>query len=610
MLSVNKPKLVIWLLPVLLVLVTLSYWPGLSGPFLFDDKPNITDNPAVQVGDWTVASVQTAATAYGSGLPHRPISTLSIALDYSLWSGDVFGFKVSNLLFHLVNTILVFVLAGRLLRLVDPQDSRHWGEGAAFLVAAVWALHPLQVSTVLYVVQRMEMLAAMFILLSLLAYIEGRERLSSEPSSGWSFLGLAGFMTSLAFLSKETGVLAPLFMLALELTAFRSVSSSARNVRVLKGLFSAVLVAYLLIYLVWLVPEYVDSGRFVTREFTWGERLLTQLRVLPMYIGWILFPLPDQYLFYYDHYDHSMSLVQPMTTLLGGGAIFLLAMAAWFTRKRLPLVSLGLAWFFLAHSLTSNIFSLELVFEHRNYLALFGIILALTGLMRWLNWRPSFGASWVIGVSLILGLMSITAVRTATWGDRLNLARHHVEVNPASPRAGLDLAEIYLEFSDGLANSLFMEMAMSEFERVADLPKATMIPDQALILNLVHLETKIPTHVWRRLYKKAQGRPLAAPELDAVYSLIQSGYKGVEIPSERLRMLFEILQARPETPPVLFVRFGYYAAKTLEDSDWAEEAFLEAKDRLSGSPQDLAALRSELQEAKISVPGLSCYPTN
>src|SRR3546814_2498510 len=96
------------------------------------------------------------------------------------WPADPRPFKATNLLIHLLNTLLVFVLARQLLGLAKCDKPLI----AATLCAALWALHPMQVSTVLYVVQRMTELAALFSLLGLICYVHGRsEEHTSELQS-------------------------------------------------------------------------------------------------------------------------------------------------------------------------------------------------------------------------------------------------------------------------------------------------------------------------------------------------------------------------------------------------------------------------------------------
>ena len=176
----------IFLYAFLLIITALIYWPGLSGDFLFDDFPNIVTNPAVHAETINLDTLQQAAKAYEPGIVvGRPLATISFAIDYSLGGKNPWGYKLVNLLIHLIDSLLIFTLTRRLLAL--PRAGAPWSSTAAFAIALLWAVHPLQVSAIFYIVQRMETLALTFILLALLAYLRGRLR-QRDGMRGWPWL--------------------------------------------------------------------------------------------------------------------------------------------------------------------------------------------------------------------------------------------------------------------------------------------------------------------------------------------------------------------------------------------------------------------------------------
>jgi len=199
----------------LLALVGLViYWNGLNGGFIFDDFPNLVDDP-----DWRLTSLDGASVAQvmGSGVTGdvgRPLALLSFGLNYYFTGLAAWPMKATGLALHLLNSALVFALAsaliGRVLRISAAQARL-----MAFAVATVWMVHPLQVSTVLYIVQRMEMGGATGILIALLCYLKAR---SSIPWSRAAFLWWCstalGAVIGLAF--KETAILIPAYTLLLE----------------------------------------------------------------------------------------------------------------------------------------------------------------------------------------------------------------------------------------------------------------------------------------------------------------------------------------------------------------------------------------------------------
>ena len=167
------------------VLTVLVYGPGLSGGFILDDMHAVSENTAIQVDRLDLESISHASRSFHGGVSGREIPMATFAIDYYFWQEQAFGYKISSLLVHLVNALLIFILVGKLLRLDSSSDSSSWPSYSAALIALVWAIHPLQTSTVLYVVQRMEMLAIFFVLLGLLAYVEGRRRQLAGERHGW-----------------------------------------------------------------------------------------------------------------------------------------------------------------------------------------------------------------------------------------------------------------------------------------------------------------------------------------------------------------------------------------------------------------------------------------
>ena len=192
-------------LPLLVLLTAVVYWPGLTGPFLFDDFANL-DALGQYGGVRDLETLRLFVLGGHSGPAGRPIALLSFLLDSTTWPADPRPFKVTNLLLHLLNGVILFALT-RLLLLLSGKLGPGRCTFAALLVAGAWLLHPFLVSTVLYPVQRMAMLSTLFILLGLWGYAHGRLLLTKKPLRAylWMSVSLAG-CTVLAILSEENGV--------------------------------------------------------------------------------------------------------------------------------------------------------------------------------------------------------------------------------------------------------------------------------------------------------------------------------------------------------------------------------------------------------------------
>jgi len=137
----------------------LVYWPGLSGPFIFDDFPALVTNQRLHVSALDWGQLWRAATSFDPGGTGRQLAMASFALNHALGGLDPWGWKLGGLLVHLANALLVYLLCLKLLALAGVRQGLQLSAGG---LALAWAVHPLQVSTVLYVVQRMETLCLTF----------------------------------------------------------------------------------------------------------------------------------------------------------------------------------------------------------------------------------------------------------------------------------------------------------------------------------------------------------------------------------------------------------------------------------------------------------------
>jgi len=507
----------------LLILLIGVYWPALHGGFIFDDYPIFAENTSIQVHDWHWESWR-GVWQWSIANIERPLAMLTYALNYAL-GGQTFGFKITNLVFHLLNTVLVAVFVQRVLRAAWPKlDARAlfaWAIG----ITGAWALHPLQVSTVMYVVQRMEMLAFSFVLLSLIAYWRGRQaQLAGQQAWQWFALSLAAVL--LGFCFKETAVLAPGYTLIIELTLLRFKAADASTERRWRVLYFACVALAAIIAFAYVFPHYADPAYYVGREFTAWQRELSQLRALPMYLGWILLPLPSHLTFYYDNYPASTGLLHPATTLFGGLLLVALLVIAVQLHRRRPLIALGIGWFFVAHVLTSGPVPLELVFEHRNYPALLGILIAVADLIYWLSCRTKSTVLIVIGCLLVGNLAFLTALRAQVWSSPFRLAAELAELNPGSNRAALDLARRLMAMSGGNIGAPLYTMSIKELERAAKLPGASPLAEHALLLEAAR-NPEIPAQPWwDSIRYKLETRPLVPDSYSALHKLATARLEG------------------------------------------------------------------------------------
>ncbi|MDA3912617.1 hypothetical protein, partial [Oleiagrimonas sp.] len=431
------------ILAVLLV-TGLLYWPSLHAAFLFDDIPNLSALDSIQhLSSWRDLGIYLSQPR---GFPGRPLAMLSFLLQKASWPDDPFAFRLVNLGIHLFNGVLVYLLVHRLARKwlaekIDPEALDARAFLAAGLAMAAWLLNPIQLAGVVLVVQRMTLLAGMFVLLGLLAYLRGllAEHLSSLRRGLWMVIGL-GLCMGLSFLCKENGILLPLFALVLDATLLRTnVRHLPSKLLWLRRFLIWPVTLFVFGFLLWSIP--VQWGHPGIRDFTVGERLLTEPRILFNYLGKIFLPHFGIYGLYHDGYTVSHGLLSPWTTLPALLALLGLLGVAFAGLRRWPLLALAILWYLGGQLLESSSVMLELYFEHRNYMPLVGIVLALAlaiarlprGSLR--NLVLALFALWIAACSFT------TALSARVYASEDSLALTWASAQPDSIRAQTFLAQ-------------------------------------------------------------------------------------------------------------------------------------------------------------------------
>ncbi|MGY0613163.1 hypothetical protein [Luteimonas sp. A501] len=503
----------------LIAATLLLYWPGLHGGFILDDLPNLVRDEGWKVTTGTFAEWERAARSGISSASGRPLAILSFAANHVLTGLDPFWLKLVNVLMHCFNGLLVWLLCHRLFNVLPPHASvKRPGMYAASLVASAWLLHPLQASTVLYVVQRMEIGAATGILLALLFYLRARRAVTTQSRWWpWALMVLGAIAMGLGF--KESALLAPAFALVIELAVLRF-RANGRTLRTLGWSYAALAALGLALYLTVALPIVQSPSSYAARDFTLGERLLTQLPVLAMYLKQSVLPLPDFLHFYYDNLPVSRDLFSPST---GSAALVLFAvgMLAVATRRIMPLTSLGIAWFFVAHAMTSNIVPLELAFEHRNYLSLLGVVLALVQPLSALGRRLHTDARCVLAILPILALAWLGTMQVGTWGNSMRLAWTLENRNPTSVRASYSLGSELLKAAGNNPGSPAWSLAYGQFSHAATLPGESVLALQALLILDGRRSHPITPARWQEFRDRLTARPLRPEASSALYAVSQ-----------------------------------------------------------------------------------------
>jgi tetratricopeptide (TPR) repeat protein len=363
---------------------------------------------------------------------------MSFALNHIASGYELRGFHLVNIAIHILSGVLVYFLARRIVRLAGGlrgQPEVPGGEAAVATLSALTALlfvaHPVQTQAVTYIVQRMTSMAGMFYLLALLLYIAGRERRAGRARAGlWIGCAASGL---LAFGSKQTAAPLPVAILLVEWFFFRDLSAAWLRRSLRWAVPAAVaLLAFALLYL--RAGWALGYGAY---DFTLAERLFTQLRVVVFYLGLLAFPHPSRLNLLHD-ISTSHSLVDPISTLLSASLLATLAALAVVLARRERLLSFSILWFFLHLAVESTAIPIEMVYEHRLYLPMFGVSLAVVWLLFRIGGRRreiAAGAAVAMIALLALG----TYARNETWRSATGFWADVAAKSPGNTRAVYNL---------------------------------------------------------------------------------------------------------------------------------------------------------------------------
>ncbi|MCL7713175.1 hypothetical protein [Stenotrophomonas mori] len=543
--------------------------PGLGGGFIFDDRPNIEKNGVLYLDRLDVEAMLYAAYSFHAGNGARALSMLSFALDH--WRGgmDARTFKFTNIFIHVLATLGVVLFLRRLLMAVPPcrgtaVDARAGAVAVmALVVGALWAFHPLQVSTVLYVVQRMQSLVTLFMVMALWAYLGMRQaQIAGRP---WRKYGLLTVLFwSLGFASKEDAVLLPLYTFAIELTVLRFAAVSPRLAAGWRYGYGLMVALGGLVYLLGVVPHFWKWDAYPGRDFSSYERLLTQGRVLVMYLGQMVFPLPGAMPFYYDNLPVSRGWLQPATTLLAWLFLGGVLVWSWCWRKKRPLFALGILLFFAGHFITSNVLNLELAFEHRNQLPLMGVLLALGDLYRmaWESKAPDWRWAAVPVALVAVFWGGLTVSRAYMWGDPVRFAEGTLRLAPDSERAWLALNAVYVDRSGFKAGNPWLDKAIATCEQGALATDSAVLQSNAVIYKTIRGD--VSAQDWERLHARLPSMVMNVQNKGIALNLLSNVERGMALDEDGVVDTWESMQARTEFSPGVYLRMASYVHNRTE----------------------------------------------
>jgi tetratricopeptide (TPR) repeat protein len=460
----------------IVVLAALAvYHNSFSGPFTFDDRFAIADNPSIrQIG--SALSPPPAAATGG-----RPVLNLTFALNYALGGMNVWGYHAVNLFIHVLAGLTLFGIVRRTLlerptsnaehptsksngsvssnrAAISPRSSfRADATLLALAVAVIWIVHPLQTESVTYISQRAESLMGLFYLLTLYCFIRGTEgrcqvsgvryqeklrdsegrnsqclasAFSLQPSVLWSLASV--FSCLIGSMCKEIIISAPVMVLLYDRTFVAGSFQEAwrRHWRYYLGLAGTWLLLARMMVGIHQRNVGFDQG------IAWWSYGLTSCRSVVLYLKLAVWPHPLVL-------DYGTDIIQRATEVVPYAlALAILLVGTVIALWRWPMVGFAAAWFFIILSPTSSVvpIALQPMGEHRMYLSLAAVIgLVVLGLNRWIG-RQSI----IVFLAAAMGLGWLTLQRNKDYGSEVSIWSDAVQKCPDNARARYNLGTILM----------------------------------------------------------------------------------------------------------------------------------------------------------------------
>ncbi|MDQ3365377.1 MAG: hypothetical protein M3680_08115 [Myxococcota bacterium] len=424
-----RPAPRLWLLALGVGLLAAAVFiPAMTGPWLYDDHSLIARNPYIQSFEWWPRwfvtdfwAVNEETVRFGNRMVYwRPVVTASYAMDWRLGGGSPVFYHLMNTLWHAGVGVLAFLVLRRWIGATWP----------AFVAALLFAVHPTKAESVAWIAGRTDVLCMLAVLVATIGI--GRRLRGARGGLALEVLG-----TALAYTTKEQAIVLPAFA-AVEawVAAGRPAVDKQLIIRIVKVAWVQVLIA--VVYLA--VRGQVMPIRAAASDGAGSKiPILSHVQIVCDTIGRFValtvapIELSIQQALVQLTPDHQLVHSTPHV-LIGVLAIVGSITVGWLARRRLPAVTMGIAFFFVTIAPTSNLVYTEmatLVSERFLFLPSLGVALVVAAVLARYPGRLAYG---ICGVAIVLfGAQSIN--RAADYADDRGFWRRELELNPHSYEA-------------------------------------------------------------------------------------------------------------------------------------------------------------------------------
>lgn len=380
------------------------YANSLQNEFVFDDESVVVNNTSIQSLS-NIPKYFTADEGFHKviGRYYRPVVSTTYAIDYAIWGLKPFGFHLTNILIHLISSLLLFALLKFMFK------NYKFGLTGAFIGSLLYAVHPIHTEAVAWVSGRTDSLVTLFFFASFLFYIKYSDDLKSQKNLNWALAFYA-----LGLLSKEMIITMPVFILLYDFI-FKKESKDffKKNIRAYL-LFAGVTVLYLIIrYLV--LKDIPEREKYLYFYGIDGITALgTMLKTIPVYLK-LLF-VPFNLLYHYNGVISDAKSLFDAVVLLS--ALFVIAGIAvpLLIRKDFPVFAFAILFFFISLLPVMNIIpTMNLMAERFLYLSSFALSVAIAGIVIYLKSENGARNYSLVVIIILLIFSFLTFQRNKDW---------------------------------------------------------------------------------------------------------------------------------------------------------------------------------------------------
>ncbi len=398
----------VFLILLLGIVFPLAYSHLFNADFIsWDDREYVLENKDVQM--FNVASF---FTKFYVGNYH-PLTMINYAIDWKLFGNSAFGYHIENILWHFINSLLVFVVCNKITK----------SQSAAFAISLVFAFHPMQLETIAWIAERKNVLYAFFFLSGIYTYIKYLENKKTV------FLVTTFIVFVLAIMSKPSAIIFPLILLLLDWFINKEISKKALIQK--SGFFVVSIIFSIVTYKAQVVGNYINT----TKHFSLMDKISNAGYALSQYVYKTIVPINLSVIYPYPKTKES-SMALGFLFL-----VFLFVLIYKLYKSKHTILFFGLLFFIINLLLVLQVvpFGEALTADRYMYLAIIGLgIMACDVLKRY---KTSLN---IVFILLLITLPCLAFKRSSVWKNSITLYEDILKKYPNSYEAQNSLGAEYL----------------------------------------------------------------------------------------------------------------------------------------------------------------------